>query len=117
MSEFQDMFGEWALDVDGEPLSVTVESHQGEGAWSAGLASPQVVTGCPVLTGSGLIRDSNGNEVVCIGSIYVDLEHEHADLFTLHSRVTLPDGRVGTVEQVSSPNVFGLFGFKVVTLA
>lgn len=47
-----------------------------------------------------LVRDSLGNQVVSESTIYVP--RESAGRLSLHSRVTMPDGRVSRVIRVAS---------------
>lgn len=118
MSEFTDLFGEWGKDLGAEPVQVTVETRLGATGTGEKFAAAEVVSQVPILYGSGTVRDAEGNERTSTATIYIDLDREaDAARFTLESRVTLPDGRRVTVLQVSSPNVYGLFGFKVVNLS
>lgn len=115
MSEFGDLFGEWGLDSTGTPIPLVVETCLGVGEAGEVFAAPATLSGLPVLYGSTLVRDADGNERTSTATVYAELGAE-ADRFTLGSRVTLPDGRVATVLQVAAPDVYGLFGFRVVSL-
>lgn len=118
MSEFTDLFGEWGSDLGAAPVSVEVETRLGASGSGEMYAPAVTVEELPILYGSGTVRDAEGNERTSTATIYIDLDRaDDADRFTLESRVTLPDGRRATVLQVSSPNVYGLFGFKVVNVS
>ena len=114
-SEFMELFGEWGRDTSGAALVLVVETCLGTGGNGEIWAEPVTVEGLPVLYGSTVVRDSDGNERTSTASVYAELG-ETADRFTLNSRVTLPDGRVASVLAVAAPDVYGLFGFRVVSL-
>lgn len=115
MSEFLDLFGEWGLHTDGSPTSLSVETRLGISGDGEKFAAAETVTGLPVLYGLTLVRDSDGNEQTSTASVYADLGAT-ADRFTLGSRVRIDGGDPRTVIAVGSPDVYGLFGFRVVNL-
>jgi len=111
MSDFEDNFSEWGRDSTGAALSLTVETFLGNGSLGASYAAPEAIPGLPQFRQNRLVRTAQGNEVLASSKIYVPLAHAHK--FTLHSRVTLADGRASTVLNVARPDQFGLFGFVV----
>lgn len=121
-TEFEELFGEWGQDSEGNPKSLDIETYQGRTGMGESFAAAHTITGLPTFYGSTLVRDSTGNEVTSTASVWVPLGAD-ADRFTLGSRVTLPDpaapggSRRTSVLQVSAPDVYGLFGFRVVALA
>ena len=112
MTDFEDNFAEWGRDSTGAALTLTVETFLGNGSLGPSYAAPVALPGLPQFRQNRLVRTAQGNEVLASSKVYAPLAH--ADKFTLHSRVTLADGRASTVLTVSRPDQFGLFGFVVV---
>lgn len=113
--EFEELFGEWGVTGSGEPTVIVVETYLGKAGAGEQFAAAETVEGLPVLYGTTVVRDGDGNERTSTASIYAPLGAT-ADRFTLNSRVTLPDGRKASVLAVAAPDVYGLFGFRVVSL-
>lgn len=103
---FQNVFSDWLTD------SVDVESLSGIGFDGAQTGSVVTVSNVMVDDESRLVRNNDGNEVVSSTTVYVALDD--ADAFTLHSKVTLPSGRVTTVIKVATYDVNGLFQMAAV---
>lgn len=112
--EWEDLFEDWGVGSDGQPLACTVETFEGSGQtgpkFSAGKSRP----GLPQFPQNRLVRASNGNEVLSTSKVYAPLRMA-AD-FALHSRVTLNDGRKTTVLSVGTPDNAELFAFVEVNL-
>ena len=105
---FQGVFANWLTDT------VTVASIAGIGFDGIETSSNVTVSNVMVDEESRLVRNSDGNEVVSSTTVYVATES--ADPFTLHSKVTLPSGRVSTVIRVSKYDVTEVFSMVAVNL-
>lgn len=112
--EFWELWGEWGNDSDGNPKPLTVQQYLSTGQLGPKYAAPVSIPGLPQMPQRRLVRTSGGNEV--LSSTAVAVPPEHRDHFTLHSRVTLADGRTSTVLTVAEGDTSGLFGFSVVNL-
>ena len=105
---FNTVFSDWLTDT------VTVESMDGVGFDGVHTSAPVTVSQVMVDEESRLVRASDGNEVVSSTTVYVALEL--AEPFALHSKVTLPSGRVSTVIRVSTYDVDNVFSMVAVNL-
>jgi hypothetical protein len=112
--DFMTLFGEWGVGADGELLPCTVRPFRGRGRSGPVYAEPENFPGLPRLTGSRLVRNSEGNETVSSATLYAPLELR--EVFTLHSQVDLGDGIERTVLVVSTPSSRELGGHVAVNL-
>lgn len=103
---FQSVFSDWLTD------SVQVETAEGIGFDGVNTGSVVTVSNVMVDDETRLVRNNDGNEVVSSTTVYVALDA--ADVFALHSKVTLPSGRITTVIKVASYDVNGLFQMAAV---
>lgn len=114
MSEFEELFGEWGNDGEGNPLPLSVETYMGAGSRGSVYSEPKSRPGLIQLPQNRLVRTAQGNEVVSSSLVYAPLELSGD--FTLGSRVTLADGRTAAVLTIGKPDVYGLLGFVVLNL-
>ena len=112
--EFQELFGEWGMDSEEQPLALSVETYKGTGANGAVYKQPVSLPGLPQFPQDRLVRMSTGDEKISSTAVYAPLSK--AEHFTLGSRVTLHSGRVAAILGLGMPDTFGLFGFVVVNL-
>lgn len=113
-SEFEELFGEWGLDSEGEPKPLSVQTFLGEGSTGPVFAPAASHPGLVQFDQERLVRVSEGDERLSSAAVYAPLAL--SGTFTLGSRVTLASGRTAAVLTVAKPDVFGLFGFVVVNL-
>lgn len=112
--EFWELWGEWGKDPEGNPKPLTLETYQGTGQLGPRYAAPVEHPGLPQMPQRRLVRSSSGNEVLSTAAVAVPPSLR--GVFTLHSRVTLADGRASVVLQVADGDTAGLFGHTVVNL-
>lgn len=112
--EFWEVFGEWGLTEDEQPLLLTVETRMSAGSMGSNYAAPVALNGLPQLGQSRLVRSPGGDEALSSVAIYAPIEL--AGHFTLGTRCKLADGRVGAVLTLSKPDVYGVFGFVAVNV-
>lgn len=112
--EWEDLFEDWGVGSDGQPLACTVETFEGTGQLGPKFSSPKDRPGLPQFPQNRLVRASNGNEVLSTAKVYAPMRYA-AD-FALHSRVTLNDGRTSTVLSLGTPDMAELFAFVEVNL-
>lgn len=108
------MFDEWGLDLEGNPLPLTVEPYLGSNSSGDRYGLPVEIPGLPQMPQKRVIRNPDGNEVVSATAVYADLEHENK--FPLRSRVTIADGTKTRVGRIDRAEAYGLFGFVTVHL-
>jgi len=114
MDEFMELFGEWGLDVAGQPIPLSVEPYLGAGANGGKFGPALSRPGLPQMPQDRVIVSSTGDEETSSTAIYAPLSM--AGDFPLGSRVTLRSGRVARVLGHSEPDTFGLFGFVIVSV-
>lgn len=115
-AEFWELFGEWGIGRDGEPLQLWVRTVTGQGSRGPILAEPVSLPGIPQVAARQLVRASDGNTVVATGTVLC-APLRLLDTFTVNSRVTLDTGRETTVTGVSVADQAELFEFVRVDLA
>lgn len=113
-SEFEELFGEWGLDGNGQPIPLSVEPYLGVGAIGPKFGAPIDHAGLIQLPQEKLVRTAQGDEAVSSALVYAPLDV--AGDFPLGSRVTLADGRRAAVLTIGKPDVYGMLGFVVLNL-
>lgn len=112
--EWEDLFEEWGVGSDGQPLPCTVKTFEGTGQLGPKYSAEKSRPGLPQFPQNRLVRASNGNEVLSTSRIYAP--KRYAADFALHSLVTLADGREATVLSLGTPDNVELFAFVEVNL-
>lgn len=112
--EWAELFEDWGIGSDGQPLACTVKTFTGTGQTGPKYSAAKSRPGLPQFPQNRLVRASNGNEVLSTAKLYAP--QEFAADFTLHSLVTLNDGREATVLSLGTPDIGELFAFVEVNL-
>lgn len=115
-AEFWELFGEWGMGRDGEPLKLTVRTCIGQGVKGPIFAEPDELEGIPQISTRQLVRSTEGNVLTANGTALC-APLRLLETFTPNSRVTLDTGRETTVTGVSVADQAGLFEFIRVDLA
>ncbi|OYO16633.1 hypothetical protein CGZ93_17895 [Enemella dayhoffiae] len=100
------------------PHSVTVEMHEGAGAYGDTYSAP-VALACWRKETRQLVRDKNGDEVVSEAQLRLRPDEEGRDveaLFVPDSRVTLDSGRITYVIGAGRRDGLGFWDHVEVTL-
>lgn len=97
MSEFEDLYGEWGRDANGNPLPLTLRPYLGSGQDGDVFGAPVELPGLPREDSRRLVRSAQGDEVLSTLTVYAPAPT--GALFVLGSRVTV-DNRTGAVLQV-----------------
>lgn len=109
-----ELFGEWGLDANGDPLPLTVQTYQGAGSHGDVLGEPASHPGLPQLPSSRLVRGSGGDLISASGVIYAPMSL--AGEFTLGSIVTPASGHPAPVVLLETPSVDGIMEYVRATL-
>lgn len=112
--EWEDVFADFGVDHNGDPLPCTVETLEGQGSLGPRFSAPKDRPGLPQFPQNRLVRTSGGNEVLSSARLYAP-QRMRAD-FTIGSRVTLADGRQTVVLTAGTPDMGPLFAFVEVNL-
>lgn len=112
--DWSDLFSEWGNDVNGSPLACSVKTFTGSGQLGPSYAAPTSKPGLPQFPQQRLVRTAQGNEIVSSSALYAPLTDRA--VFTLHSLVTLANGREAVVLAVAEADIEGLFGFLRIDL-
>lgn len=112
--EWNELFLEWGVDHDGNPLPCVVETLVRRGSAGDKFEAPKDRPGLPQLPGERIIRASGGNERLSTARVYAPIELA-AD-FTPGSKVRLASGRNTVVISAEQPDVGSLFAFVKVNL-
>jgi hypothetical protein len=115
MTEFEELFGEWGRDSAGADKPCSVRTYSGAAQQGERWADAVDRNGLPQFDQQRLVRSADGNEVLSTAGIYSP-DLADADVFKLHSRVTLATGRESTVLAVTVNDHEGLFQFVAVSL-
>lgn len=107
MSEFDDLYGEWATSTVG------VETYRGKGALGDNFDTLETVSGIMVNEGTRFVRNQNGDQEVSDTTLYMN--EASGPKFTPGSKVHLAT-RDTIVIHSAMLAVFGLIDHAVVNL-
>lgn len=112
--EWEELFSEWGVDHNGDPLPCTVETLIRRGTTGDVFSAPKSRPGLPQFPQNKLVRTSGGNETLSSSRIYAP--RDLAPDFALGSRVRLADGRQTVVLTLGVPDIGDIFAFVEVNL-